>query len=131
MNGSDIFVGFIVLVIVIVVFFVTRRSSATKSKPLIQQTESKEWVDMLDRLAVGSGHANLAPGTTVPVSGYYECLLCGKGGLTDKMARSLYGEAEARRRLANLKPSMRYFNQNELFPQCPNCGESAGWSLLK
>lgn len=128
MSGSDILVGFIVLVIVVVVFLVMRRPSTIKSEPLKQKAES---VDMFDRLAVGSGHANLAPGTAAPVSGYYECLLCGKGGMADRMARSLYGEAEAGRRLANLKPSMRYFNQNELLPPCPNCGEAAGWSLLK
>ena len=41
------------------------------------------------RRYIVANYANLAPGSTVPVSGNYRCFFCGEGGIADFMAKAL------------------------------------------
>jgi hypothetical protein len=75
-------------------------------------------------------YVDLRPGRHVPQSGNYECILCAKGGWQDAINTLLLGKAEASRRTKSWKATQQFFNQNSVFPPCPNCGNEGGWSLL-
>jgi hypothetical protein len=65
------------------------------------------------RRQIMGNYANLAPGSTVPVSGNYRCFFCGEGGIADFMATALgdlpVGGPQLRSQ-ANQK-TVRYFQQ--------------------
>lgn len=86
-----------------------------------------------ERRYIVANYANLAPGSTVPVSGNYRCFFCGEGGIADFMAKALgdlpVGGHQLRSQ-AN-QQTVRYFQRGKLFPECPNCAGGTGWTLLE
>lgn len=120
MIGTDILIGIAVLMILAILYIVVlifAQRSADLSSPILQR--------------IAGEHVNLSPGTSVPQSGYYECILCAKGGLQDATSVVLFGEAAAQRRAMARKPTRQFFDKDAIFPPCPNCRKSGGWALLK
>jgi hypothetical protein len=78
-------------------------------------------------------HANLAPGSVVPVSGKYRCCFCGQGGIAD-IAAKVFGDLAmgggAQFQAKANQNEVRYFQAGKRFGECPNCGGGTGWTLL-
>jgi hypothetical protein len=81
-----------------------------------------------------SRYSNLAPGSLVPVPGKYRCEFCGSGGWADTIAQK-YRETQRitldeMEKLAN-KGSTVELGEGEKFPECPQCGAGALWTLVQ
>ena|SRR5215216_1831323 len=125
MTATDIIIGLAFLIIAVIAYFVTKRRNNITGLPKLTSSP----VSIFDRLA--ADHVNLSPGIRIPRSGNYECIICAKGGFQDTTTSALFGPMEAQKRLEAQKPTMQFFDQDSIFPQCPNCGDTAVWSLLK
>lgn len=75
-------------------------------------------------------YGNLSPGTRVPKTGDYKCLICGPDGLASISTSSL-GRSHAFSSLGRAGGTRKFFREGELFDQCPNCDGMTGWELQR
>src|SRR5215207_9619408 len=116
MTTTNFLIGLTILILLVALYFLTKKKSNINQ--LGRSTGSS--LPILDRIS--GDYVNLSPGTPVPRSGNYECIICAKGGFQNSTASRLFGEAEANRRLKAQKPTSQFFNQDTILPPCPNCG---------
>jgi hypothetical protein len=76
-----------------------------------------------------SEYGNLSPGSRVPKSGTYKCVICGPGGLASICAPSL-GSSHFFSALGGRGETKKFFREGDVFDQCPNCAGMTGWELV-
>jgi hypothetical protein len=125
MTSTAILIALGILIILVVVYFaVNKRVNLATLRRLTGPP-----IPILDRIV--ADYMNLPRRTVVQRSGNYECIICANGGVQDSTAAALFGEAEARRRAKARKSTRTFFEKNSKLPSCPNCGDDAGWTLVK
>src|SRR5215211_6437307 len=117
MTATVLLIGLAFLMMAIIAYLVTRKGSNIAKLQKLTSAPSS----IFDRLS--DDHVNLSSGIRVPRSGNYECIICAKGGFQDTTTSALFGPMEAQKRLKAQKPTMQFFDQETIFPPCPNCGD--------
>jgi hypothetical protein len=103
-----------VVAVILVVFIVWAkyqdlREKYLKSKKHIQEETKSTTVGAFgDKLVGELAYTNLTSGSIVPVSGYYDCLLCGPGGVIDITMKNMLCKTEAQRRAASRITARRF-----------------------
>ena len=130
MTAIYVLFGLIVLILLLLILYLYARNRGLIGFACFSRQAQR--MSSLQRFNRRYGeYINLRPGTRVPHGGNYECMVCAKGGLQDSTDVLLYGKAETEQRAKTRKVTLEFYNENSVFPLCPNCGDAGGWSLLK